>query len=322
MPFPNQVNVQPAIGVEGDFCDTNPRTTVNAGAGGLVAAAAGVTVGRFAWATQAISDADGAPASVSNNGTGTPTGFVHREQQALITTYLAEAGMAIPAGFPVTLFNSGGFFVRNAGSTQALPGMYAFANFADGRITFAAATAAGVGSAANGGSAQVTGSIGAGTTTFTGSIAGNVLTVTANVVGTIQVGGTLSGGTGMAAGTQIVAQLTGTPGGVGTYTVSIPEQTVAAASLTETFGTMNVTSVSSGTLGVGVLLTGTGNVAGGTIITALGTGSGGTGTYIVNITQTIGSSTINGQTNIQTKFVAASSGLAGELVKMTNWPNA
>jgi len=55
--------------------------------------------------------------------------------------------------------------------------------------------------------------------------------------------------------------------------------------------TMTVSAVSSGTLAVGQVLTGTG-VAVGTGITALGTGTGGTGTYTVSSSQTVSSTTI------------------------------
>jgi hypothetical protein len=50
--------------------------------------------------------------------------------------------------------------------------------------------------------------------------------------------------------------------------------------------TLNVTAISTGSLQVGSIITGTG-VATGTIITALGTGTGGIGTYTVNISQLV-----------------------------------
>lgn len=320
MPFPSQVNVQPAPAVAGDFADTNPRSTVNAGPGGLVAGSSGVTVGRFAWVSATTIDSDSAPATVNNFGSGMPTGFVHREQQGLITTYLAESGMVVPAGFPITLFNGGGFFVKNDGTGSAQVGQYAFANFADGRVTFGAGSQANIGTGNNGGTASITGSIGPQAATFTGSISGNVLTVSVLTTGTIVVGGTLSGtgGGGVVAGSQIVSQLTGTPGGVGTYALSIPEQTVTSTALSEASGLLTVAAV-TGTIGVGMTLTGTASGMVPTVVTALGTGSGGTGTYVVAATQTIAlNSTISGQSNVQTKFIAMSAGLAGELVKITN----
>jgi hypothetical protein len=53
---------------------------------------------------------------------------------------------------------------------------------------------------------------------------------------------------------------------------------------------MNITGVTSGTLSVGMTLTGTGITAG-TTLTSLGTGSGATGTYYVIPAQTQASST-------------------------------
>lgn len=55
--------------------------------------------------------------------------------------------------------------------------------------------------------------------------------------------------------------------------------------------TMTVSAVTSGTLAIGQVLTGTG-VTAGTGITALGTGTGGTGTYTVSTSQTVASTTI------------------------------
>ena len=313
--FQTQVNVQPAPAVWGDWADTNPRAVVDAGPGGLVAGPAGVTIGRFAWISQLFSDADGAPSSVSNQANGNaPAGFVHREQQGLNTIYLSDASMLIPTGFPVTLVSSGGVWAKNEGTTQALPGQTAFASYSNGSIAFAAA-----GSTVGG--ASCTGSIGPGTASLTGTIQGNQLTVTALAAGTIQIGAALSGtgaGGNVAANTQIVGQLSGTPGGVGVYSVSIPEQNVPSTAMTATYGTLNVTNVASGTLSVGQTVTGSG-ISAGTTITALGTGAGNTGTYIVNNTQTVGSVAVTAAAYFQTKWVAASAGLVGELVKMTTW---
>lgn len=140
MGFPASVGYAPAPAVEGDFCDANPRSTVNAGPGGLVAGAGGVQVGRFAWAA-APNDANGAPATVTNAGSGAPTGFVHREMQALITTFLAETSGLIPPGSAVTLFKTGGFWVINRGSGAATTGQKVFASNTDGTVAFGAAGA-------------------------------------------------------------------------------------------------------------------------------------------------------------------------------------
>ncbi|TXN33908.1 hypothetical protein [Methylobacterium sp. WL19] len=140
MGFPASVSYAPAPAVEGDFCDANPRSTVNAGSGGLVVGAAGVQVGRFAWAA-APNDANGAPATVTNAGSGAPTGFVHRELQGLNTVFLSESTNLVPAGFAITLFKSGGFWVINRGAAAATINQKAFASNTDGSVAFAAAGA-------------------------------------------------------------------------------------------------------------------------------------------------------------------------------------
>lgn len=64
----------------------------------------------------------------------------------------------------------------------------------------------------------------------TASIAGTTLSVTVVGSGTLYPGNTITG-TGVTAGTVIMAQMTGTTGGVGTYTVSA-SQTVASTTIT------------------------------------------------------------------------------------------
>jgi hypothetical protein len=153
--------------------------------------------------------------------------------------------------------------------------------------------------------ASVTGSIAAGSSVFTGSVAGYVLTVTSVTSGSIVLGGAL-GGTGVAASTLITSQLSGSVGGIGTYAVSVP-QTLASGTLNESYGTLTVTVVSSGTLSVGQAVSGSG-VTASTVITALGTGAGGTGTYYVNNSQTVGSEAL---TTAATPVVVAYDSVSG-----------
>lgn len=68
------------------------------------------------------------------------------------------------------------------------------------------------------------------TANFTGSIATTTLTVSAISAGEIYPSMQISGA-GVTAGTRIVAQLTGTTGGAGTYTVSV-SQTVSSTAMT------------------------------------------------------------------------------------------
>lgn len=308
--FQTSVNYQPAVGVVGDFASTNPRASVLAGPGALVAGPNGLTVGAFAWI-------DPSGTFATNYGSGSVAGFVSRYQRALITTYLAQSGLAVPAGFEVSLHQAGDFWAYT--STGAVIGQTVYANYATGAIATGAAGAAPTGGVVTGAIApaattSVTGSIGS--TTNNLSYANNVLTVTAVGSGALVVGATISG-TGVTTGTTIVAQLTGTAGGIGMYQVSI-EQTVASTTITATYGVLTVTAVTSGNLAVGDVLSGSG-VTAGTYITSLGTGTGGTGTYNVSASQTAASTTVTATGYVATKWIVASPANAGELVKISSW---
>lgn len=323
--FPSQVNVAQAPAVAGDFASKNPRSSFLAGPGGLVAGAAGVTVGRFAWATAPL-DGDGAPAVVANTGFGLPSGFVHREQQALITQYLAASGNLIQPGFGLTLMISADLWVKNDGAAVALVGQKAYANFADGKVTFAA-----TGSPTGGGTSTAS-TVAAGTSSVTGSIAGvsgpgatSVLTVTAVGSGTVYPGTTISG-TGVQTGQQIVSQvlplLAGEAlGGVGRYNLSQAQAAAASTTVSGTYGLLTIGGTVAAGYAVGQPISGTNTVAG-TSITALGTGTGAAGTYIVNNNTVVSSTAINTALNIETKYYARSSGQPGELVKISPVLNA
>jgi len=131
MPFQTQVNQTPAPAVAGDFASANPNASVLAGPGTFVAGAGGANVGVFGWA-----DANGL---VTNAGSVVPTGFIHRDFNALIVTWLAEASMNIPEGQPVTLMSAGDFWAKTL--TTATIGQKVFAVLADGTIKTGAAGA-------------------------------------------------------------------------------------------------------------------------------------------------------------------------------------
>lgn len=208
MSFQQQVQIVPARAVEGDFASSNPRATVLAGGGALVAGTGGLIIGRFAWVTL---DSDGNPATALNSGQGVPDGFVHREQQGILTQYLQEYGMLIPAGFMVTLHSQGDFWMKTR--TVATRKQKAFASYIDGGLSTAAA----------GGS--VAGFSG------TASFATNVMTVTAVTSGTVNKGTKVTGA-GVPANTYVTGQLTGTPGGAGTYSLSTTPGTIGAEAIT------------------------------------------------------------------------------------------
>jgi hypothetical protein len=163
-------------------------------------------------------------------------------------------------------------------------------------------------------SAVVTGSVNTdAVAVVTGSISGTTLTVSAVTSGALAVGNGISG-TGITAGTTITALGTGS-GGTGTYTVSA-SQTVASTTVTaRSPTTLTVSAVTSGTLAVGQLISGTG-VTAGTTITALLTGNGGVGTYTISTSQTVASTTVSAM-QIGTSFAATGVG-AGTGTATTN----
>lgn len=310
----SSVNVQPAVGVVGDFASANPRFTQLAGPGGIVAGPSGLVIGRFAWLSSSQIDGDGAPAAANNSGTGPVAGFVGRAQQGLITTYLSAYGMTIPAGFQATLFSGGDFWAVNAGATQALPGQKAYASFVDGSVTFAATGSPTTASA-------TLSTIAAGTAaTGTGTIQGNVLTVT-GVTNTIYAGAVVTG-TGVATGTTIVSQLTGTAGGAGTYAVDIPEQAVTSTALTITPYVLDTTGGTvTGTIAVNSIIQSAGGTVTGTVVGRSVTAAYTTGVWVVATKgSTVTSGTVVLASNVETSWSCRSSGLAGEIVKIANVP--
>lgn len=299
--FQSTVNLYNPLAVEGDFASANPRAVVLAPDGGFVAGPNGVIVGNFAWVAE-----DGRTVNSFATGDVAPTGYVHRDQQALITVYLAAASMLIPPGFPVTLHNAGDFFDMLAAGSALAPGSSTYARFSDGAL---------VGSLPTG--ASVTAAIGA---TMTGVLAAGVLTASA-VTGLISVGDTLAG-SGVTAGTVILSQLSGTAGGAGTYQTS-GDQTVSSETMTSYGDVLDVTAVSSGALAVGDAISGTGVPTGATIASQVSGATGGVGVYTIDVPASAyaASTTVTVVAGILTKFVAKSAAAVGELVKISTWGN-
>lgn len=339
-----QVNGLPAPGVPGDFADSNPIIRVMGGPGGLVSGgstygvqpsavnpATGGTavVGRFGWLSQQSIDPDnaaaivnsfftvgaGTPAALSGFfGAGAPDGFIGRpDSPAIITQYLEDATMVIQEGGPVPLYAAGGrgFWVPNGGSGYASPGQKAYANLANGTASFAAS-----GSPASATSSSAT--VAAETWSGTGAINGNVMSV-GSVTGTIAPGATVSY-SDSPSGLAVVTQLSGTPGGAGTYALNLGELSVpSGTSLSGGYGLMTVGGTVTGTFAIGGVVTGTlGDFVAGTQITGFGTGAGGAGTYYVSNNTAVGTAqAIDFTTNVETQWIARSGGGVGELVKIS-----
>jgi hypothetical protein len=309
------VAVQPAAFIPGNRVSQNPIFNFDAGPGGLVSGSS-LFVGRFAWVTAPL-DPNGGPTIANSFGDGPPNGFLMLNQQALNTTFLSNAGMQVQPGAQTALQIAGDFAVQNDGTTEAEYGQTAYAFVATGKVTFAA-------SGTVFGGASATGStITPATLSVTGSVSGSVMTVTLVGSGTVVAGASISGTSiPTAPAPQIVSQLTGTAGGVGTYQLNTGEITAISETISGTYGLFTV-GTATGTFAVGDVLTAPTPLTAGTTITQLLTGTGGSAsTFAVNQSQTSGSQTITASLAVATKFIARSTGLPLEAVKISSYVDA
>lgn len=206
--FQTQVNLYQAPAVAGDFADKNPRTSMDAGEGALVAGPNGVIIGRFAWA-----DVNGIVTNGVVNISASAYGFVHREQQGLITIFLAETSQTIQAGCNMTLMRSGGFWAQFAAGATFKQKVYI--NIADGTCVAAA-----------------TGTPATDTFTATTVSGSNSINVTAVNAGNVLASGQPISGAGIPAGAYIVSGPA--TGGVGTYIISANATASASVTVTNT----------------------------------------------------------------------------------------
>lgn len=311
-----QVYNQPAIGTPGDRASLNPIVTYDAGPGGLVADASGVSIGAFAWVTSPTDPNGTGTFATQAKGAGSVAGFVYNVTQALNTVFLSDGSMAIPSGLPVALATQGDFIVVNNGSTEAIPGQKCYASFGTGLASFAATGSPTTASTATGSS------IAASTFSVTASIQNDIMTVSAVGSGTVVNGATISG-TGITTGTQVASQLSGTAGGVGVYLLSVSQQkSVASTTVSGTYGTMTVGTMTVGTaFSVGQTLVASGAVVAGTQVSQLLTGAGGNGsTFAVTNNTVVASQSISAVGNVETKWYAVSAAQPGGLVKISSWP--
>ncbi|QDH17416.1 structural cement protein Gp24 [Swingsia samuiensis] len=130
MSFQSQINYNWPVGFPGDVASANPTRTAIAGALGHRAGAGGVTIGNFAWA-----QSDGV--TVLNkpdpsNASASPTGFVIRDNSAIIAGFNQGSTMTMNPGFMVTLKTGGDFFALVSADT--ITGQGVFASTTDGSI--------------------------------------------------------------------------------------------------------------------------------------------------------------------------------------------
>jgi hypothetical protein len=201
-----------------------------------------------------------------------------------LLTVGTTVGMA--AGAPITFgqvtqsgtstyTNSSGNLINVGNNTNMVPGE---------TIVFTAVTQTPTLTATTNNTASIVATISTASIVFAGSISGTTLTVTSVTSGTLSIGTMISGGS-IQPGTFIVSNLSGTGTGASTWTVNISQNTLGAT--TGTYTTLNVTTLSSGTIAIGQTV---GSPAtAGTYIVANISGTGNGSVWAVSIGQTVGS---------------------------------
>lgn len=255
--FQSQVNANNPPGIVGTSASLNPVSVVAAGPGAL-RAASGVSffgtknpiVGNFAFV-----DSASLLASSEKPVGSVQLGFVRNEGQTVITAFLGQSRLAVEGGLPVTLFNRGDFWTipRNplAGAITANDVVYA--NPEDGSVSNDPTHFSATGVQTGGSS---------------------TLTTSAQTKGLLLVGDTITG-SGVAANTTVVAQLTGAVGLAGTYTMSnttgFTSTTITAASVNTGFSFLTGYAADASFTGIIAASTGVLTVSAltGTILTAL-----------------------------------------------------
>lgn len=230
--FQTFVNRHFAPGVVGDFASMNPRATVLAGPNAFKADDTdAVIVGHFAWAVPATGVAHGAIQSNSF------LGFVANEGQTVITDFLGISRLAVQAGFGVTLYSHGDFwaFVNQTSGAAVAVGDIIYAVTTTGEPTTDSASSANP----NTGYVAATAAPAAVTSSASSLAATGVLTVGGSIVGTIDVGdgnSVVVNGTNVPANTFIMNQISGTPGGAGTYQTTSRGVVVGSEAMTFSTG--------------------------------------------------------------------------------------
>jgi len=302
------VNNELPVGVPGDFAGSPTYATTVAGAEAAVAAAPGVTVGCFAWYNPATGIASNyyQPASL--------IGFVHREENALITTFLGYSAAQVLTGNGITLFNQGAFLGQFLGGGTV--GQKVYCDPVYGTLT-ANATGNAVSASVTGSSLANTGVLSTGTVTGSAIAIGQVVTGTGIPAGSYIASGSAStwqlvNVVPIASGSwPVVSSETINTWGVIETGFKLDQNidvdavatasSIAAAVSPATGGILTVGTVSAGTFKVGYFLSG-GTIPAGTVVqlTQLLSGTGGSGsTFMTTYAAAVSSFTataIAGQT--------------------------
>lgn len=225
--FQRVINQQPSPAVQGDFASANPRTSIvpPLEAAFVAAAAQSVRVGFFAWGAN-----DGkvysSLAAGTIGGVVGALGFVARQPNipsSIITTYLGESRTTLNDGLPVTLESSGDYWVALAGGNV---GDIVYADATTGAPTLTDNSGANPDTKFKLASTAPVNAVTAGTSTI--AVTTGILTIATVSSGVVEVGQRVTG-TGVPDQTYITGQLTGTPGGAGTYQTSSRNRAAVAA---------------------------------------------------------------------------------------------
>ena len=131
--FQQSVALYPSPAVWGARASLNPTATVDAGPFNLTAGLLGAAVGKFGWQVLNATTGRAVVNSFSPLVPTLPDGFVGNEQQALITVWLAQNGLVIPPGYPVTLYNRGDWWAKAVYGPVTI-GMKVYANLFSGDV--------------------------------------------------------------------------------------------------------------------------------------------------------------------------------------------
>jgi hypothetical protein len=301
----NFVNDKLPVGVAGDFAGSPTYATVLSGSEFAVAAPPGVTVGCFAWYN---------PATGLGSNYYQPAnllGFVHREGQALITTFLGFNASTVLTGNGITMYNQGSFLGQFLGGGTV--GQKVYCDPLYGTLT-ANATGNGVSASVAASSLANTGVL------TTGTVTGSAIAIGQVVTGTgIPAGSYIASGSGttwqlanvvpIASGSwPVVASETIATQGVYETPFHLEQSidvnavatgsSIAAAVSPAPGGVFTVGTVTGGTFKVGYFLSG-GSIPAGAVVQLLQllTGTGGTGsTFLTSYASAVTSFTATGIT--------------------------
>lgn len=283
--FQSTVNFERALGVQGQILFDGP-TRAQAAILNSASAAYNIVGATAFFLTTAASDGDpNVPVTAAAGGSGYFAGILANPKvysNGGITGNPLGASMVLPNYTNAELLTMGNMLVLLDNLPN--PGDFVTYNTTTGALSSIPPAVLFTGSIATTAVANTTPGV-------------DTLTVSAITQGSIQIGSLLTGPNMQPA--YVTALGTG-KGGTGTYILTPLGQTASSGAITGTpiplpafsatatiaATTMTVSAVASGQLAVGDPVIGTG-ILPGTVITAYGSGVGGTGTYTVNLTQTV-----------------------------------